>query len=68
MLRKKIKYVKQMYNEQGDKPGKYLEYFTEQRSVSQYITSITGSNGSQYYDNKIINICFKGFYIDLYTS
>ncbi len=65
---KKVKYVKQKYYEHGDKPGKYLAYLTKKRSVSQYITSITGSNGSQYYDNKRINICFKDFYTDLYTS
>lgn len=45
-----------------------MAYLTKKRSVSQYTTSITGSNGNQYYDNKIINNCFKDFYTDLYTS
>ncbi len=54
--KKQVQYVKQKYYEHGDKPGEGLAYLTKKKSFSQYITSITGSNGSRYYDNKIIYI------------
>uniref|UniRef100_A0A3B3YI25 Reverse transcriptase domain-containing protein n=1 Tax=Poecilia mexicana TaxID=48701 RepID=A0A3B3YI25_9TELE len=62
----KIRFARQRLYEHGNKPGKYLAHLTKKKSNSQSISSITDSNGKQFFDSAAINDIFKKFYENLY--
>lgn len=45
----KIRFVWQKFYEHGEKPGKYLAYFTKKRAESQTITALCSTLGGRLY-------------------
>lgn len=64
----RVKFAKQKLFEHGDKPGKYLSYFTKKRVANQTIASISVGDGSCSTDPGVISKTFLDFYKNLYKS